>query len=314
MKTHTLNKKSYVGDGPELHTPGKATLADWVDFLRPRQWIKNCLVFSGLLFTGEFLDVHALTLTLMTFAIFCALSSVGYMVNDTLDAERDRVHPVKCNRPIARGAIHPSAAMSAAVIIAIVALGSAAILGMRLCATAFAYLAFTLAYSLVLKHHVILDVMSITIGFLLRAVAGTVAIHVVISPWLFACVLLLALLLGFGKRRHELTILNTEACSHRPVLDSYSQAFLDQAMAMTAASAIAAYLVYAISSQTAHHHPGLVVTIPIVLYSILRYMYLVFHQGLGGRPEELFLGDIPFMVSILLWGLSVVGVFLLGPK
>ena len=284
-------------------------LADWLLLLRPRQWTKNLVVFAGLLFTGRFSQFHAFTVTLAAFAVFCLLSSAGYLVNDAIDAEQDRKHPAKCRRPIAARRIRPGAAIGMAMVLAGLALGAAGMLGRLLLFVALAYLAVTLTYSLYWKHQVILDLLAIAGGFLLRALAGTVVLGVVTSSWLFVCVFLLALLLGLGKRRHELFMLEGKASSHRPVLQEYGRPFLDQGLAMTSASAIVTYAVYAISSPTAAAHSWLVFTVPLVMYAILRYLYLVFHRDLGGSPEELFLKDRPLYLTIALWALSVVYIF-----
>ena len=293
---------------PPLQRP-PSMLADWLLLLRPRQWIKNLVVFAGLLFAGRFSQLHAFTVTLAAFAVFCLLSSAGYLVNDAIDAEQDRQHPAKCRRPIAARRIRPGAAMGMAVVLAGLALGAAGMLGRLLFIVALAYLAVTLTYSLYWKHQVILDLLAIAGGFLLRALAGTVVLGVVTSSWLFVCVFLLALLLGLGKRRHELLVLEGEASSHRSVLQEYGRPFLDQGLAMTSASAIVTYAVYAISSPTAAAHSWLVFTVPLVMYAILRYLYLVFHRDLGGSPEELFLKDRPLYLTIALWALSVVYIF-----
>lgn len=293
-----------------VHRP--SVLRDWVKTLRVRQWAKNLVVFAGLLFTGTFLELHSLLLSFGAFFCFCALSSVGYLINDVLDAERDRHHPTKCHRPIAAGRIRPWTAISAAGILLVAALAGSWFVRPLFTLVSVAYLVVTLSYSLYWKHQVLLDLISITAGFLLRAVAGTVALAVVVSPWLLVCISLLALLLGLGKRRGELVLLEQSGKIHRPVLADYSRLFLDQSVTMVAASSLCAYSVYAISSPTAHSHPHLVYSVPFVIFIILRYTYLVFHHDLGSQPEEILLTDRPMVLTIAMWTAVVIAVFLMG--
>lgn len=295
---------------PDAPGPRPAPLADWWALLRPRQWTKNLVVFAGLLFAGRFLEWPAVLAAAAAFGIFCLLSSAGYLLNDALDAAKDRAHPVKCRRPIAAGRVSPAAAIAVAAVLALACLGGAWRLAPYFGLTALAYLAVTLTYSLYWKHQVILDLVAIAGGFLLRMLAGTVVLGIQTSSWLFVCVFLLALLLGLGKRRHELFMLEEEANNHRPVLEEYGRPFLDQGLAMTAGAAFVTYAVYAIQSQTALAHPKLVATVPLVFYAILRYLYLVFHRDLGGSPEELFLSDRPLYLAIALWAATVVAVLL----
>ena len=291
-------------------TRGTVSAADWGRLLRPRQWTKNLVVFAGLLFTGSFRHPDAVGEAGLAFVIFCLLSSTGYLLNDVIDAEQDRRHPVKSTRPIAAGRIRPATAVIVAILLASSALVDALLLDRIFALIALAYLAVTLTYTLYWKHQVILDLLAITAGFLLRAVAGAVVLHVEISPWLLVCVSLLALLLGLGKRRFELALLADDAHHHRPVLADYSRPFLDQAMTIVASSAAVTYAVYAISSRTAVNHPALVLTAPLVFYCVLRYIYLVFHHEQGGQPEEMLLSDRPLYIAILLWGTMVIGIFI----
>jgi len=226
-----------------------------------------------------------------------------------LDRENDREHPVKCNRPVASGRIRPGAAITLAIIITLLGCVASCLLKHHFIWVALAYLVVTLSYSLYWKHLVILDLLAIPACFLLRALAGTRLLEVHLSSWLFVCVSLLALLVAIGKRRHELTMLEENSQSHRPVLAEYSHLFLDQALTMAATAALVSYSVYCISSATAIKHPKLVFTVPLVIFSLLRYMYLVFHCDQGGQPEDIFLDDRPMQISIVLWVVLTVAIF-----
>jgi 4-hydroxybenzoate polyprenyltransferase len=282
--------------------------------MRPRQWVKNFVVFAALLFTGLFRHPDAIVSVLAAFALFCLLSSVGYLVNDVLDAVRDREHPLKRRRPIAAGRIRRSTAITVAVLLGISSLLAAWALDPYFAIVALAYLAVTLTYTLFWKREVILDLAAIAGGFLLRALAGTVILGVEISPWLFVCISLLALLLGLGKRRNELLVLADNHEAHRPVLAHYSRNFLDHAMTTVASASLVTYAVYAISSPTAHAHPQLVYTVPLVIYAILRYCYLALHHDQGGQPEEMLLTDRPLVITIGLWAAAIVTIYLLGGR
>jgi 4-hydroxybenzoate polyprenyltransferase len=292
---------------------------DWFALMRPRQWTKNLVVFAALLFSLGAKDpaplplIPRLMFAAAAFLVFCALSSAGYMVNDTMDRDKDRAHPTKCKRPIAAGRIAPTSAIIVAAILAAGALATAALVHGWFAVAAAGYLTLTLTYSFCWKHEVILDLVAITGGFLLRAVAGALIIGVAVSPWLFICVSLLAMMLGLGKRRHELSVLQGgKQASHRPVLTEYSTLFLNQALTMIAGTAIVTYAVYTIDSPTARNYPALVATVPLVMYAVLRYLYLIFHRDVGGHPEELFLTDRPLYITVALWAATVVGIFTIG--
>lgn len=291
-------------------SPRPSPVRDALAALRPRQWTKNLVVLAGLLFSGKMAEWPALAAALAAFACFCLISSVGYLVNDVIDREKDRAHPVKCRRPIAAGRLRPADVLILAGVLAAAALAGAWLVLPAFAAVALAYLLLTFAYTLYWKHQVILDLLAITGGFLLRALAGTVVLGVTLSPWLFVCVSLLALLLGLGKRRHELGLLEEESVNHRPVLADYSRQFLDQALTMAASSSVVSYAVYCISSPTAEAHHRLVFTVPLVIYGVLRYLYLVLHHNQGGQPEEMLLGDRPLLATVVLWMLAVVTAFL----
>ena len=276
--------------------------------LRPQQWVKNFVLFAGLIFSQNLSNSDMVVKTIFGFALFCLLSSSVYILNDILDIESDRKHPLKSNRPIARGDIKISTAVILFAILAIVSLVLSYRLSPSFALTALVYFVLNLLYSLYLKHVVIIDVMCIALGFVLRAVAGAVVIGVAISAWLIVCTTLLALFLGFGKRRHELMVLDNQATDHRKSLSEYSQYFLDQMISVVTASTVIAYAFYTLSpdveSKLGTKHMDL--TIPFVLYGVFRYLYLIHQKEGGGSPTKMLLSDKPILANIILWLISVV--------
>jgi 4-hydroxybenzoate polyprenyltransferase len=276
-----------------------------IQSLRPQQWTKNLFVLAALPFGLKLFDPAAVALALAAFVVFCALSGVVYLVNDLYDREADRLHPVKRLRPIAAGVLAPGAAATAAALIAGGALLSAAAIGLRFAVASASYLALFYLYSRWLKHLVIIDVLSIAIGFVLRTYAGAVAIGVPVSDWLLVCTVLLALFLGLSKRRHEITLLAGGAASHRRILDEYNPYLLDQMISVVTASTLMAYIIYCTSADTVERFGthNLVLTIPFPIYGILRYLYLVHRRDGGGNPSELLITDRPLLICVGLWGL-----------
>ena len=275
--------------------------------LRPEQWTKNLFVFAGALFGGHLLDVPAMLRAVAAFAVFCALSGVVYIFNDLADRAADQRHPLKRLRPIASGRLSSSTAAIAATILGAVSLVAALLLTPMFALLSATYLVLLVLYSLVLKHLVIIDALTIAAGFVLRAAAGAVAVFVPISHWLLVCTTLLALFLVLSKRRHELTLLADGAMTHRPILEEYSPYLLDQMIAVVTASTLVAYSVYATSAETAERlkTTRLGLTIPFVLYGIFRYLYLVHQKRAGGSPADLLLTDRPLLACVGLWALSV---------
>jgi len=271
--------------------------------IRPVQWLKNILVFAPLVFAHQALEQHALLRSLAVFSLFCLASGAVYLVNDLLDRDSDREHPVKCRRPIASGELSPAAALAAAALFGAGALAAAALLDRRVAFVLGMYLLVNLLYSRVLKHLVILDVMTIAAGFVLRVVAGGIAVGVALSSWLLLCTALLALFLGFGKRRHELVLLEINASSHRPILAQYSPYFLDQLIAVVTTSTLVTYALYTMDPlvQRKLGTTFLPLTIPFVLYGIFRYLYLVHQKREGGDPSQIVFSDRPLLVNVLLW-------------
>jgi 4-hydroxybenzoate polyprenyltransferase len=282
--------------------------------LRPRQWIKNLFVFAGLVFGGKLLDPHASVLALATFAVFCAMSGVVYLINDVADRERDRLHPTKGERPIAAGRLPVSTAVAAALVLLAAGLMGGLVISAPVALVAAAYVVLFAAYSVWLKHIVIVDVLTVAAGFVLRAAAGALAIAVEISGWLFICTILAALFLALGKRRHEFLTLGDQAPRHRPILAQYGAGLLDQMIAVVTASTVTAYALYTMSPETVarFHTRWLPLTLPFVLYGIFRYLYLLYRQQMGGNPSDLFLHDAPLRLNTLLWILTVL-LIIYGP-
>jgi 4-hydroxybenzoate polyprenyltransferase len=285
------------------------SLASWLGSLRPEQWTKNLIVFAALIFGRRLMDPTAVGLSLAVFLIFCAVSSAGYLLNDVLDRDVDRMHPHKSHRAIASGLITPASALAMAGLLAATALLAAATMRVELALVAAAYLALSAGYSRLLKHVVILDVLTIAVGFVLRAAAGAIAIAVPISQWLLVCTILLALFLALSKRRHELTLLAGAAPGHRRILEEYNPYLLDQMIGVVTASTLVAYIIYCTSPETIEKFgtTQLVLTTPFPIYGIFRYLYLV-HQKGTGSPSEVLLTDRPLMLCIALWATAVVAI------
>ena len=276
--------------------------------LRPGQWTKNLFVFAALVFAERLNDGGAVARSVAGFLIFCALSSTVYLINDVLDREQDRRHPLKAGRPIASGAIAPALALGVATVLGFAAIIIALGLGWLFFQIAAAYLLLLIAYSAFLKHIVILDVLTIAAGFTLRAAAGAAAIAVPMSHWLLVCTTLLALFIALSKRRHELTLLADKAIDHRPILGDYTPYLLDQMVSVVTASTLIAYAFYTISPETTEKFGTdlLSLTIPFPLYGIFRYLFLVHQRDKGGSPAELVVNDRPLLACVALWALSVI--------
>lgn len=278
--------------------------------MRPQEWAKNLLVFSGVIFSKSLTDPHNILLSLLGFAVFCAASSAIYLFNDLCDIRADREHPAKCLRPLASGSLNINVARAGMVaLFAIAAMGSLAL------SHAFAviiaiYIAACLAYSLKLKHVVILDVVIIAAGFVLRAISGAVLIDVQVSEWLILCTSMVALLVGFGKRRHELALLQGAAGNHRSSLNDYSIEFLDSIMAICSGAALITYALYTRADETVARvgSHGMLITIPFVVYGIFRYLFLIHRRGEGGDPVQILFRDRATLLNLTLWILTVAAV------
>jgi len=280
---------------PLRRSPVRASLVA----LRPRQWLKNLLLFAGIIFAAQLGDPARWLQAVAAFVVYCAASSAAYLVNDLRDAAADRLHPVKRRRPIARGELRPPTAVALAVPLAVGAVVVAASLGRASLACLLGFAALQAAYTLRLKHVVLVDVLVIAALFVIRAVAGAVAVDVRISPWLLVCTGLLALFLALGKRRAELVLVGAERTPGRPVLEGYSIVLVDQLLAAVAGATIVAYALY---TATARDSYALVTTVPFVVFGLFRYLQLLHrHDEAGEEPENVLLGDIPILVTVATW-------------
>lgn len=277
----------------------KAKAKGIIRLLRPKQWIKNSFVLAALLFAVKFYEVVSLTQALMAVISFCMISSTVYIFNDIVDLEEDKHHPKKKNRPIAAGIVSKIEGLLIMSLLLPLTLAIGLKLGFPFFGIILLYIINNILYTFYIKHIVILDVMSIAAGFLLRVIGGAFAINVTISPWILLCTLLLALFLGFSKRRHEITTLEKDANKHRKILDEYSLEFIDNMLSIVTATILMSYSLY--TFEKGH---SLMVTIPFVLYGIFRYQYLVYKKMEGGSPEETVVSDKPLLVDILMWILT----------
>ena len=283
--------------------------------LRPHQWTKNLVVLAALAFSKHLFDGEAVVRAGFAFVVFCVLSGAVYLVNDLRDLEQDRLHPRKRSRPLASGALPVPVARIAAVVLLLGGMAGAVVLGPGFALVALAYVLLNLAYSFGLKNVVILDVLAIALGFVLRAVAGALAIEVHFSTWLLVCTILLALFLSLAKRRHELVSLDETASEHRRILAEYSPYLLDQMISVVTASCLTAYAFYTMAPETVEKYQTdrLALTIPFVLYGILRYLYLVHRRDGGGSPTDVLLTDRPLLVAVALWAVAVVVIVYSAP-
>jgi 4-hydroxybenzoate polyprenyltransferase len=292
MNTHAIQQDSTIR---VTHALAKS--------LRPHQWIKNTLVFGGLVFSHSLFEIGPLLLSIQAFLLFCFAASSVYLFNDLNDLEEDRLHPKKKLRPLAAGLVSASLVRSTMLFLASLSLFGSFLISVPFGCVVACYLVMNIAYSLKLKHVVIVDVMIIAVGFVLRAVAGAIAIGAEPSPWLVLCTMTLALLVGFGKRRNELAVLKGDAANHRACLDGYSPQFLDLMMTISGASAFVTYTLYTMAEETAARFGShaLVLTTPFVMYGIFRFLFLIHQKSEGGDPSKMFATDKPMLVNGVLW-------------
>jgi 4-hydroxybenzoate polyprenyltransferase len=277
-------------------------MTSFIRALRPHQWTKNLLVFAAILFSKHLFEPEPFLRALLAFVAFCGLSGAVYLWNDVADIEQDRLHPKK-KRPIAAGQLSIRTATLGAIALVVGALALSFWLDGRLGLCASAYLGLNLGYSFGLKHVVILDVLALSLGFVLRALAGGFAIHAPVTEWLLVLTLLFALFLALAKRRHEITSLGEGASSHRAILAEYSPYLIDQMTSVVTASVVTAYTFYTLSPETVAKFgtARLSWTLPLVLYGIFRYLYLVHRKDLGDSPTDILLTDRPLLATVALW-------------
>lgn len=283
-----------VAQLPTRRSPARAALVA----LRPRQWLKNVLLFAGIVFAAQLGDPASWLQAVAAFVAYCAASSTAYLVNDLRDVSSDRLHPVKRRRPIARGELRPPAAVALACFLAVGAVAVATVLGLTSLAFLLGFGALQAVYTIRLKHVVIVDVLVIAGLFVIRSAAGATAVDVRISPWLLVCTGLLALFLALGKRRAELVLVSADRTPGRQVLAGYSLELLDQLLAAVAGATIVAYAVYTVTARDSH---ALVATVPFVVFGLGRYLQLLHRRDAGEEPENVLLGDLPILVTVAAW-------------
>ncbi len=298
------SQPTVVSDGDMVSgiAQSSSTWRDWIRLARPQHWIKNGFILAPLLFSGRVRDPEAIGLAGAAFLTFCLLASAVYMVNDVVDRVSDQAHPTKRDRPVAAGRVSTSTALGMGISLALVSIATAWAIHSSLVLVTLSYLGLNLLYTFHLKHLVILDVFAIAVFFLLRLLAGSVAIDVTASIWLILCGGLLALFLGFAKRRHELLLLGDESADHRSVLSEYSTVFLDQMSTVLLSVTVVTYIMYTVSADKVGEigSHALVYSTVFVLYGVFRYLYLV-HQRRGGSPTETLLTDRALLVDVVLW-------------
>lgn len=278
--------------------------------MRPRQWTKNMFFLAALVFDAKLFDPDYLIPSIAGFLLLCLASGTVYLINDLVDLEKDKQHPVKRNRPLPSGRLQPKTAVIATILFIVIGQPLGYLLDPGYGLILSGYLLLQILYSFLLKNIVLIDALSIAAGFVLRVGAGVALVDVErFSPWLFVCMTLLALFLAFGKRRHELVLLREDANNHRAILNEYSLSLLDQIITIVVAANIIAYALYTFSAEGLPENHLMMLTIPYVLYALFRYLYLIHVRGQGGAPEEILLGDRPFIASVFLWGASVFAIF-----
>ncbi|RMH68390.1 MAG: decaprenyl-phosphate phosphoribosyltransferase [Gemmatimonadetes bacterium] len=285
-------------------------LANLLTSMRPKQWTKNGIVFGALIFSQNLFDLAKLIAVCEAFLLFCLTSGTVYLLNDIIDRDKDRQHPQKRLRPIPSGQLSVKTAFMLLIVLGVVGQLLAFWLHPLFFGITFAYMLINAAYSLFLKHVVIIDVLVISLGFVLRAIAGGIVINTEISAWLLVCTFLLALFLALSKRRNELVVFVDSPEQHRRVLMDYSIELLDHLITIVAAATIMAYSLYTFDDRTVQtfETTHLSVTIPFVVYGIFRYLYLIHKKGLGGRPELILLTDKGILTNVLIWLMTSIGV------
>ena len=275
----------------------------FIKIMRPKQWTKNLLIFAALLFSNNLLNVSLLKLSIYGFFLFCMFSGSVYAINDIVDIEKDRNHPNKCKRPLPSGQISIRQALGFIITVFSLTVMASYRLNPLFAAIGIAYFILVTLYSFYLKNVVILDVMTIAMGFVLRAVAGTVLISVRISPWLLLCTILLSMFLALHKRKSEMELVTNGSKGSRKILEDYTPELINDMLHIVTSSTVMAYSLY---TFTGTHSVYMMGTIPFVIYGIFRYQYIVHTKDMGENPELILLNDVPLIVNILLWVVSCV--------
>ncbi len=278
--------------------------------MRPKQWTKNVFIWAAIVFDVKLFQREPFLRTLGTFVLFCLISGAVYIINDLVDMEKDRLHPEKQGRPLASGALNPGLARIAAAIIVAVCLPLSLWIEPKLALVLYGYLGLMIAYSFVLKNIVIVDVLTIALGFVLRVAAGVVVVSAErFSPWMYVCMVLLALFLGLGKRRQEIVLMQDNASNTRRILTEYNLRFVDEMLSLVSASTVMAYALYTFSAPNLPPNHMMMLTIPFVLYGLFRYLYLIHVKGETDPPDVVLLKDRPLQIDVVLFGLMIVLVF-----
>jgi 4-hydroxybenzoate polyprenyltransferase len=278
--------------------------------MRPKQWTKNVFVWAALVFDRKLFQFEPFVRTLLAFILFCMVSSAVYIINDLVDIEKDRQHPSKRNRPLASGALNSQPAAVAAVALILLTIPAARWLGVDFALVLYSYLGLMIAYSFWLKNIVIVDVLTLAAGFVLRVAAGVVVIDAErFSPWIYVCIVLLALFLALGKRRQEIVLLDDANGATRAILQEYNLRFLDEMLALVSSSTVMAYSLYTFSAPNLPPNHLMMLTIPFVLYGVFRYLYLIHVKGETDPPDAVLFKDRGLLIDVLLFGLVVVIIF-----
>ena len=308
-----IDPKVVSRTGPEAaRSKRPSVILGLIRACRPKQWTKNGLVFFGLIFALKLTDPHLVLRAVAAFAVFCAASSGVYLFNDLADSENDRQHPKKMHRPLAARVILPVHAIVLGVVLFVGAVAGGFALGTTFGLLTVLYIVLTSAYSIRLKHVVLIDAFVLAAGFVIRAAAGAIVVNVPISPWLYVCTVLASLFLALGKRRSEIVTLSHDAKHHRKILDEYSIPLLDQLIVIVTSATVMAYSLYTFSAENLPADHSMMLTIPFVLYGLFRYMYLMHLRSGGGSPEDALLGDPPLLTSAVLWMVTAVMILYLG--
>ncbi len=276
-----------------------------IKLMRPKQWLKNIFVLAALIFSGKFSNGHILLLNLYVFILFSLISSAVYILNDIVDVEKDKQHPQKKYRPIASGKVSKIQALILELILVCIVLFASYSINIKLLFILLTYYIMNILYSFILKNVVIVDVMIITMGFVLRVISGSIVTNVQLSPWLILCTILISLFLALNKRRSEIVTLKDKRGLHRKILEEYSVELIDSMLTIVTPSILITYCLYTFSSIQSR---TMMITIPFVLYGIFRYQYLVTKKNVGGKPEDVFQNDVPFLIDVVIWAILIIGI------